>query len=80
MEVFNVNSCDEEQIDLKSDEQLESLLNKIKDSQEIMVKWEEENEESGELEKRSQILVTDGLMSRIKDGRLRLTSSKVCEE
>ena len=72
MEVFNVNSCTEEGIDLKSEKQLESLFEKIKDSADIMIRWEDEDEET----KRSKILLTDSLMSRIKDGRFVLTSTE----
>lgn len=80
MEIFNVNSCTEELIDLKSESQLESLLNMIKDSKEIMVRWEAEDEDSGEMMKKSKILITDELLVRLKDGRLALTSSKEKEE
>ncbi len=41
MEVYKVNSCTEDGIDLISDQQLESLLDKIRDSAEVMVKWKE---------------------------------------
>ncbi len=75
MEVFKVNSCTEDGIDLKSETQLESLLNKIKDSAEVMIKWEEENEDGYNV-KRSKILITDNLMARIKDGRFNLISTK----
>jgi len=79
MEVFNVHSCSEELIDLKSDTQLESLLNMIKDSKEVMIKWEEEDED-GDMMKKSKILITDELLVKLKDGRLVLTSSKEKEE
>jgi C4-type Zn-finger protein len=79
MEVFKVNHCDEEGIDLKSGSQLESLLNQIKDSVEVMIKWEEEDED-GHTQNKSEILLTDNLMARIKDGRFRLTSSTEKEE
>lgn len=79
MEVFKVNSCTEDGIDLKSDTQLESLLEKIKDSAEVMVKWTEENDDRDEV-KRSKILLTDNIMTRIKDGRFNLTSTKAIEE
>lgn len=79
MEVFKVNNCSADGIDLKTSNQLESLLEKIKDAEEIMIKWTEENDDSEKV-KRSHILITDGLMSRIKDGRFRLTSSEIVEE
>lgn len=76
MEVFNVNDCTEDGIDLKSEAQLESLLKCIKDSEEVMIRWEDE----GEGTKRSKVLLTDNLMARIKDGRFNLTSSEDLEE
>lgn len=79
MEIFKVNSCTEDGIDLTSDTQLESLLNMIKDSTEVMVKWIEEDDDGDEV-RRSKILVTDNIMSRIKDGRFSLTSTKEIEE
>lgn len=79
MELFKVNDCTEELIDLKTSDQLESLLEKIKDSEEIMIKWETEDEDE-QVTKKSQILLTDSLMARIKDGRFRLISSEIQEE
>lgn len=79
MEVFNVNKCSEDGIDLTSADQLESLLDKIKDSEECMVKWTEEDDGGYDV-KRSKILLTESLMSRIKDGRFSLTSTKKVEE
>lgn len=76
MEVFKVNLCTENGIDLISEEQLESLYQKIKDSEDIMIRWIDEDED----EQKSQILVTDSIMSRIKDGRFILTSSKSDDE
>ena len=76
MEVFDVNDCTESVINLKTEKQLESLFEKIKDSADILVRWEDENEEK----KHAKILLTDGLMSRIKDGRFHLTSSEDFEE
>lgn len=72
MEVFNVNSCTEDLIDLTSESQLESLLTCIKDSQEVMIRWIDEEEGI----KKSKILLTDNLMAKIKDGRLVLTATK----
>lgn len=79
MELFKVNSCSEDGIDLVSESQLESLLNRIKDSAEIMIRWNEEDD-NGEEKRCSKILLTDNLMARIKDGRFNLTSTKEIEE
>ena len=76
MEVFKVNKCTEDGIDLTSEAQLETLLACIKDSQEVMIRWTDEDEET----KNSRILVTDNLMARIKDGRFNLTATKNDEE
>lgn len=80
MEVFDVNKCTDSTIDLKSEQQLESLFEKIKDSAEIMIRWEEYNEDRDDNVSRSKILLTDNLMSRIKDGRFTLTSTVEIED
>jgi len=76
MEVFKVNKCTDEGIDLKSEAQLETLFACIKDSQEVMIRWIDENEGT----KNSKILITDGLMARIKDGRFEISASSENEE
>lgn len=79
MEVFDVNECTDNKIDLKSERQLESLFEKIKDSAEILIRWEDYDENENPV-KKSRILLTDNLMSRIKDGRFTLTASEPDEE
>lgn len=54
-------------------------MEKIKDSEEVLICWDDEDEDENVI-KKSEILVTDNLMSRIKDGRFRLTSSRSVEE
>lgn len=76
MEVFNVNKCTGEMIELKTEKQLESLFLQIKDSAEVLIRWEDEEEGT----KKSQVLLTDNLMARIKDGRFTLTSSEEIKE
>jgi len=72
MEVFNVHTCSEEGINLKSEAQMETFLSCVKDSQEVMIRWVDE--ENGN--KKSKVLITDSLMSRIKDGRFVVESTK----
>jgi len=76
MEVFKVNKCTEEGIDLKSEAQMETFFTCVKDSQEVMIRWVDRDEE----EKHSKILITDNLMSQIKDGRFVVTSTKEDDE
>ena len=76
MEVFNVNKCTEEGINLKSESQMETFLGCVKDSQEVMIRWNDEDEGT----KNSKILITDSMMSRIKDGRFVVTSTIQNEE
>ena len=76
MEVFNVNKCTDEMIELKTEKQLESLFLQIKDSAEVLIRWVDE----GMGTRKSQVLLTDNLMARIKDGRFTLTSSEEVEE
>jgi len=79
MEIFKVNRCTEDLIDLKSPAQMESLFEMIKDSAEVMIKWEDEDADGDDV-KKSKILITDGLMSRIKDGRFEITSTEESNE
>ena len=76
MEVFNVNRCTEEGIDLKSEAQMETFLSCVKDSQEVMIRWNDTNEGT----KNSKILITDSMMARIKDGRFVVKSTTEDEE
>lgn len=84
METFKVNKCDEDGIDLKSEKQMESLLALIKDSTEVRIKWKEDIEETDHADaftaNRCKILMTDGLIARIKDGRFSITSTEEAEE
>ena len=84
MDVFKVNSCTEDGIDLVSEKQMESLFEKIKDAADIMIKWTETIPEIDSMDEyeanRSKIRLTGSLMDRIKDGRFSLTSTKEVEE
>ena len=74
MEVFKVISNTDDKIVLESEKQLESLFNEIQKEQNVMIRWQDE-----ECNK-SKLLVTEGLMARIKDGRFILESSEEVEE
>ena len=76
MEVFNVNRCTEEGIDLKSEAQMETFLSCVKDSQEVMIRWNDKDEGT----KNSKILITDSMMARIKDGRFVVQSTASGED
>lgn len=76
MEVFDVHTCGDNKIVLKSEKQMETLFNQIKDSADVMIRWEDDDEGT----KNSKILITDGLMSRIKDGRFIISSEEYDEE
>jgi len=75
MEVFKANSCSDETIDLTTEAQLETLLKCIKDSEEVMIRWTDDDDK-----KCSKILITESLMVRVKDGRLSLTSTEEEED
>ena len=79
MEVFNVNECTDERIDLKTEKQLESLLGYIKDSAEVLIRWESEDNDGNTVNK-SKILLTDNIMARIKDGRFVLTATEQVDD
>ncbi len=55
---------------------METFLECVKNSQEVMIRWVDRDEE----EKHSKILITDNLMSQIKDGRFVVTSTKEDDE
>ncbi len=74
--MFKVNKCTDEGINLKSEAQMETFLECVKNSQEVMIRWVDRDEE----EKHSKILITDNLMSQIKDGRFVVTSTKEDDE
>lgn len=82
MEVFDVVSNKDDKIVLKSEKQMESLFNEINKEQNVMIRWIEtgEDEDGDEVEvKRSKLLVTEGLMARIKDGRFILEAKEATE-
>ena len=74
--MFKVNKCTDEGINLKSEAQMETFLECVKNSQEVMIRWIDEEEEK----KHSKILITDNLMSQIKDGRFVVTSTEYDED
>ena len=76
MEVFKVISNTDDKIVLESEKQLESLFNEIQKEQNVMIRWQDEDSETN----KSKLLVTEGLMARIKDGRFILESSEEAEE
>jgi len=61
---------------LKSEAQMETFLSCVKDSQEVMIRWNDTNEGT----KNSKILITDSMMARIKDGRFVVKSTTEDEE
>lgn len=74
MEVFKVHKVTDEKIILMDDRQLETLFNEIKNDQDFIVEWIEENH------KKSKLFLGDGLLSRLKDGRLVLEARKELAE
>ena len=74
-----MNKCTNDNLDLKNEKQIESVLELIKDSAEIMVQWEDYDNDEIPV-KKSKIIMTDGLMARLKDGRFTLTATEETEE
>jgi hypothetical protein len=64
MEVFKVHTASDDRIVLKSDKQMESLFKEIEGDQNFIVEWVENNI------KKTKLFLGDGLLSRLKDGRL----------
>jgi len=74
MEVFKVHKASDDKIILQDDKQLESLFKEITNDQNFMVQWTENNE------KKTKLFLADGLLSRLKDGRLVLEAKKALSE
>lgn len=74
MEVFKVHKATDNKIILEDDRQLETLFKEISNDQNFMVKWNENNEA------KTKLFLGDGLLSRLKDGRLVLEAKKDLDE
>ena len=74
MEVFKVHKATDERIILSDDKQLETLFKQIQDDQNFMVQWIEENTT------KTKLFLADGLLARLKDGRLILEAKKALDE
>jgi len=74
MERFEVIYANDNKIILQDDRQLETLFKEIANDQNFIVEWFEKNQ------KRTKLFLADGLMSRLKDGRLVLEARKNLEE
>jgi len=74
MQIFKVHHASDVKIVLMDDRQLESLFKEITDDQNFMVQWIENNEA------KTKLFLADGLLARLKDGRLMLEAKKVLEE
>jgi len=70
MEVFKVHNVTDEKIILKDDKQLDTLFNEIENDRNFQVEWIKDNR------KKSKLFLADGLLARLKDGRLMLTAEK----
>ena len=77
MEVFEVVSNTDDKIVLKNEKQMESLFNEINKEQNVLIRWNEIKEDEDDISvKKSKLLVTEGLMARIKDGRFILEAEE----
>ena len=74
MERFEVIHADDNKIILQDDRQLETLFKEIQEDQNFIVEWFEKNQ------KRTKLFLGDGLLSRLKDGRLVLEARKKLDE
>ena len=81
MEVFDVVSNTDNKIVLKTESQLQTLYGEIVAEHDVMIRWtepeiDEDGDETDEKIKKSKLLVTEGLMARLKDGRFVLESEE----
>jgi len=74
MEVFKVHKATDDKIILMDDKQLETLFKEIQNDQNFMVQWIEKNET------KTKLFLGDGLLSRLKDGRMVLEARKELSE
>ena len=74
MEIFKVHIATDNKIVLENDKQLESLFKEITNDQNFMVQWTENNE------RKTKLFLADGLLARLKDGRLMLEAKKDLEK
>ncbi len=70
MEVFKVHYASDEKIILKDDRQLDTLFKEITGDKDFKVQWIEKDET------RTKLFLGDGLLSRLKDGRMVLEARK----
>ena len=70
MEVFKVHKATDDKIILLDDRQLDTLFKEIQNDQNFIVEWSENNQ------KRSKLFLGDGLLSRLKDGRMVIEARK----
>lgn len=70
MEVFKVHHASDEKIILKSDRQIDTLFKEISNDQNFLVQW---NEKDGS---HTKLFLGDGLLSRLKDGRMVIEAIK----
>ena len=76
MEVFDVVSNKDEKIILKSETQMQTLYTEIEAEHDVLIRWTEEETDEEEEVKKSKLLITEGLMARLKDGRFVLESEE----
>lgn len=74
MERFKVIHATDNKIILSDDRQLDTLLNSVKNDEDFVIEWVEDNQ------KKTKLFLGDGLLSRLKDGRLILESRKTLKE
>lgn len=73
MEIFECWNVKDNKIIVSSEKQLESLFMCIKKGEEILLRWDDEEDSDV---KRSRILITTDLISKIVDGRFIIESRK----
>lgn len=74
MERFKVIHATDDKIILSDDRQLDTLLSSVKNDEDFVIEWFENNQ------KKTKLFLGDGLLSRLKDGRLILESRKTLKE
>lgn len=70
MEVFKVHYASDDKIILKDDRQIDTLFKEISNDQNFLVQWTEKNEA------KTKLFIGDGLLSRLKDGRMVIIAHK----
>jgi hypothetical protein len=74
MNRFQAHYADEKQIILKNSSDIDRVFDLINDSEDFIVEWTAKNPDSGEEKKLSELIIGTNIVSKVRNGELRITS------